>query len=118
MILAGAISSETGAMRIVGSNGRQDGVCKAPRRALAMKASPAAPPPKSILRRLNRSSTSGRSFTRCSVIRLLPRSTRQQVDLDQRAARRAGDADAGARRQTAGREIGLIDPVHRRIIAL
>src|SRR5438552_17162047 len=52
------------------------------------------------------------------VVRSILRSSRQEVYFDKRAAWEAGDADAGARRQTARRKVALIDPVHRRVIAL
>src|SRR5260370_4208698 len=44
------------------------------------------------------------------------RLARQQIDLDKRVARQTGDADAGPRREAAGREIGLVDRVHRRVV--
>jgi len=46
------------------------------------------------------------------------RPARQEIDLDERAARERGDANAGARGQAPGHEIGLVDRVHRRVIAL
>ena len=49
---------------------------------------------------------------------ILSLTLRQQVDLDHRAARQAGDADAGAGRPTVGREIAGVDLVHARIVRL
>jgi len=42
----------------------------------------------------------------------------QQIDLDQGAARQAGDANKGLRRQPIRREVGLVHRVHRRVITL
>src|SRR6266446_5664771 len=51
------------------------------------------------------------------MISILP-SARQEIDLDKRVARERGNTNAGARGQAPGREIGLIDRVHRRVVAL
>jgi hypothetical protein len=45
------------------------------------------------------------------------RLARQQVDLDQRAARQTGDPDAGSGRQMPGREIGSVDRLQVRVFA-